>query len=74
LAGQNVALNRWIVIKEIPQHRYTLYNRGPRVRLDAAPIVIEPALDGFELLAFPGEFWRGCGNIAAGLGDGGKGM
>ena len=64
-------LHRWIVIKERQEDRYTFYDGGPQLGLDAAPVVIEPALDCFELLAFACKTGRGCGNIAPGLGDDG---
>jgi len=65
--------SQMVVIQERQEHRYAFYDGGPQLGFDAAPIVIEPALHRFQLLAFAGKPRRGWVSIAAGLGDDGIG-
>src|SRR6267143_3255362 len=42
-------LHFWVVVEEGQEHRNPLDDRGPELRLDPPPVVIEPTLDGLQL-------------------------
>ena len=45
------ALDDWVVVKERQEDRDAFHNRRPQPGFDAQPVLIEPALDRFKLLA-----------------------
>ena len=42
-----------VVVKQRKEHRDAFDDRGPQLGFDPGPVLIEPALDGFELLLLP---------------------